>query len=119
MFLWHLLSGRPAPLLAGILSGGARTFLPPGPEYPNRNGGRPSYLPLAMVQRTESRSHSYRRPSDHFNLSSRVYCPGPLGSRGDLSRLLSAIGIHGVTFAGHCDRAISGKKVRLSPNQSA
>ncbi len=29
MFLWHFPSGRPAPPLAGILPGGARTFLPP------------------------------------------------------------------------------------------
>ena len=29
MFLWHFPSGCPAPPLAGILPGGARTFLPP------------------------------------------------------------------------------------------
>ena len=29
MFLWHFPSGHPAPPLAGILPGGARTFLPP------------------------------------------------------------------------------------------
>jgi hypothetical protein len=69
MFLWHLLSGRPAPLLAGILSGGARTFLPHGPEYPNRIGGRPSYLPISMVQRKHSQSHSNR---PHLRLSGSV-----------------------------------------------
>ena len=31
-FLWHFPAGRPAPLLAGILPGGARTFLPPSEE---------------------------------------------------------------------------------------
>ena len=37
MSLWHFPSGRPAPPLAGILSGGARTFLSPH----TRQGQRP------------------------------------------------------------------------------
>ena len=41
MFLWHFPSGRPAPPLAGILPGGARTFLSP----PRReDSGRPAAL---------------------------------------------------------------------------
>jgi len=45
MFLWHCPSGFPAPPLAGILPGGARTFLPPDPK--NRTGtatARPTCL---------------------------------------------------------------------------
>ena len=62
MFLWHYPSGFPAPPLAGILPGGARTFLPPDPKNPNRDGDRPSCLPTSMVQRQPSRSHSHRHP---------------------------------------------------------
>ena len=41
MFLWHFPSGHPAPPLAGILPGGARTFLrPPSPQPPNDDGKR-------------------------------------------------------------------------------
>ena len=49
MFLLHFPSGRPAPPLAGILPGGARTFLPPGPMLgPER---RPP-VPLAYADGT-------------------------------------------------------------------
>ena len=53
MFLWHFPSGYPAPPLAGILPGGARTFLPPSVclrEIPKNltltqwDGGRPASL---------------------------------------------------------------------------
>ena len=43
MFLWHFPSGRPAPPLAGILSGEARTFLSPGRS---RGSDRPATLHL-------------------------------------------------------------------------
>ena len=39
MFLWHFPSGRPAPPLAGIQPGGARTFLPDESERPPGNLG--------------------------------------------------------------------------------
>ena len=50
-FLWHYPSGCPAPPLAGILPGGARTFLPPRrpdarqrrtPKRADGDGGRPA-----------------------------------------------------------------------------
>ncbi len=45
MFLWHFPSGRPAPPLAGILPGGARTFLPPSSgRARGKDGGRPVTL---------------------------------------------------------------------------
>ena len=40
MSLWHFPSGRPAPPLAGILSGGARTFLSPYSWQGQRPPGR-------------------------------------------------------------------------------
>ena len=40
--LWRFPSGHPAPPLAGILSGGARTFLHPEPEGPKQRP--PSHL---------------------------------------------------------------------------
>ena len=49
MFLWHFPSGRPAPLLAGILPGGARTFL-----YPDESEQRPpSHLEHVHFSTTE------------------------------------------------------------------
>ena len=45
MFLWHFPSGHPAPPLAGILPGGARTFLPPSAgRARGKDGGRPVTL---------------------------------------------------------------------------
>ena len=45
MFLWHFPSGHPAPPLAGILPGGARTFLPPSSgRARGKDGGRPVTL---------------------------------------------------------------------------
>ena len=40
MSLWHFPSGHPAPPLAGILSGGARTFLSPCSRQRQRPPGR-------------------------------------------------------------------------------
>ena len=46
LFLWHFPSGCPAPPLAGILPGGARTFL--SSAY-RRNSGRPASLAHTIV----------------------------------------------------------------------
>ena len=79
MFLWHFPSGRPAPLLTGILPGGARTFLPPGPKDSDRDGGRPSHLPYAMLPRLPVS----RPPAWHSRSSrrSKAVRSGPYGTR--------------------------------------
>ena len=56
-FLWHFPSGHPAPPLAGVLPGGARTFLPPASS--RRRAGRrsPGYLGLTPYSSTAGWQH--------------------------------------------------------------
>ena len=59
MFLWHFPSGHPAPPLAGILPGGARTFLP---SVPFIRTGR-----TAAAQRSRARVDCSMRLSRRAN----------------------------------------------------
>ena len=85
MFLWHFPSGHPAPPLAGILPGGARTFLLPdasgrrppgylGPSYILTRGRRSTCRRSQNGQPGTERVRGSRRPSRRSRRSGR-YAP--------------------------------------------
>ena len=69
VFLWHFPSGHPAPPLAGILPGGARTFLPliSFTHVTSQDGDRPAALNLAYCSMLVSLT------LNHIKINSRIY----------------------------------------------